>query len=123
MVKAQGGDTRAVDDPGRLPQSKVRVAVAAPRAGYVSAIDALALGKLAIELGAGRTRADQAIDPAAGFVLGTTVGARVAKAETLITIHAATRGLAKHVRARVAEAFSVGSRRPRQRPLVLDRLR
>jgi pyrimidine-nucleoside phosphorylase len=121
LIEAQGGDARVVDDCTRLPQSKVQLAVTAPRAGYVTAIDAYALGVLAIELGAGRTRTDQKIDPAAGFELHATVGDRIAKGATLVTIHARNKALAKGVESRVIQAFSVGSRAPRRRPLVLQR--
>jgi len=121
MVKAQGGDTRAVDDPTRLPRSKVKQRITAPKAGYVTAIDAYALGVLAIELGAGRTRADQKIDPAAGFELAVTVGSRVARGAPLVTVHAASRALAKSVTARVSAALSLGARPARPRRLVLER--
>ena len=122
MVKAQGGDMRAVDDPSRLPRAKVQHVVTASRAGYVTAIDAYALGVLAIELGAGRTRADQAIDAAAGFELAVSVGSRVARGEPLVTVHARSSALAKQVAARASAAFSLGAGPPRRRPVVLERL-
>jgi pyrimidine-nucleoside phosphorylase len=123
IVQAQGGDVRVVDDPSRLPRAKVRIGVPAARAGFVTAIDAYALGQLAIELGAGRTRADQAIEPSAGFELQAVVGSRVGRGDPLITIHAANRALAARVRDRVAAAYVIGRARPRARPLVLERLR
>jgi pyrimidine-nucleoside phosphorylase len=122
MVKAQGGDARVIDDPARLPQSKAKRVVTARRAGYVTAIDAYALGVLAIELGAGRTRADQALDLAAGFELTAPVGARVERGEPLLIIHAKSRALAQRVEGRVVEAFSIGASAPRRRPLVLQRV-
>jgi pyrimidine-nucleoside phosphorylase len=122
MVKAQGGDVRAIDDPSRLPQSKTQLVVTASKSGYVTAIDALALGKLAIELGAGRTRADQKIDPAAGFELQVTVGERVARGGLLVTVHAASPVLAKSVEARVARAFSLGPRAAGKKSSILDRI-
>jgi pyrimidine-nucleoside phosphorylase len=122
MVKAQGGDARVIDDPSRLPQSKVQQVITAQKAGFVTAIDAYALGVLAIELGAGRTRADQKIDPAAGFELAVTVGAQVARGEPLVTVHAKSRDLAKRVSNRVLAAFSLQTKAPRRRALVLDRL-
>jgi pyrimidine-nucleoside phosphorylase len=123
LVKAQGGDPRVVDDPSRLPRSKVQLVVTAGRSGYVAAIDAHALGVLAIELGAGRTRADQAIDPAAGFELSAPVGTRIAKGAPLVTIHAKSRALAQRVEGRVAAAFKLAASAPQRRPLVLERLR
>jgi pyrimidine-nucleoside phosphorylase len=122
MVKAQGGDPRVVDDPEKLPRASVQLALSAARAGYVASIDAYELGVLAIELGAGRTRADQTIDPAAGFELHATVGTRVAQGAPLITIHAKSRALAHRVAPRVAETFTLSRSAPRRGKLVLERL-
>jgi thymidine phosphorylase len=123
LVAAQGGDVRVVDEPSRLPRSKAELVVSAPRAGFVTAIDAYALGALAIELGAGRTRADQTIEPGAGFELRAVVGSRVARGEPLITIHAASKALASRVRDRVAAAYVIGKTAVGPRKLVLERLR
>jgi pyrimidine-nucleoside phosphorylase len=124
MVQAQGGDPRVVDDPSRLPRAKSRLVVEAPRAGFVAAIDAYALGMLAIELGAGRTHAEQQIDAAAGFELWTGVGERVAKGAPLVTIHARDAGACRAVQARVLASFTLRARAPRGRQrLVLARLR
>lgn len=122
MVAAQGGDARVVDEPGRLPQSKARLDVLAAKGGYVGAIDAHALGVLAIELGAGRTRADQAIDHAAGFVLGVAVGERVARGSLLATIHAAHGRAAQLVQGRVQSAFKLAAKPPGSRKIVLERV-
>ncbi len=122
LVKAQGGDVRTIDDPSRLPQSKTKLVVTASRAGFVTAIDAHALGILAIELGAGRTRADQKIDPAAGFELHATLSQPVTRNQPLITLHAASAGLAAQVAARARATFTIGRRPPRKRPAILDRI-
>jgi thymidine phosphorylase len=122
MVRAQGGDARAIDAPARLPRSKVQSKVVAPRAGYVTAIDPYALGVLAIELGAGRTRADQRIDPAAGFELHACVGDELERGAPLVTIHAASRALVRRVDERVRAAFSLGQKKPRRPALILERL-
>ena len=123
LVVAQGGDVRAVDDTARLPRAKFRLDVVAPRAGFVTHIDAYALGLLAIELGAGRTRADQKIDASAGFELHAPVGARVERGARLLTIHAARTALARQVRERAASAIVLRRTAPRARPLVLGRVR
>jgi pyrimidine-nucleoside phosphorylase len=122
MVGAQGGDVRCIDDPTRLPRARAQLALLAPRAGFVTSIDALALGRLAIELGAGRTRADQQLDHGAGFVLHATVGERVTRGAPLLTIHAKSRALAERVRERTGATFRLGPRAPRHRTLVMARI-
>lgn len=123
VVKAQGGDPRAVDEPDRLPRAPVVVDVAAPRAGYVAGIDALALGLTGVAMGAGRTRADQAVDPAVGIVIKAQVGEKVGKGEPLAELHLAHGADAESFRARVRDAWTIGAGKPRARPLVLDVIR
>ena len=79
-----------------------------------SGIDALALGRALVQIGAGRTHPDDALDLGAGIELLTTVGAHVEAGAPLAHIdHNMTEGVPDVVEAFVigAEAVSVpGSR-------------
>jgi pyrimidine-nucleoside phosphorylase len=77
FVAAQGGDPRVVDDLSLLPQAPVTVEVAAPADGWLEAVDAEAVGRVAAALGAGRQRKDDAVDPAVAVELSTKIGDRV----------------------------------------------
>ena len=69
MVAAQGGDARALHDPAAFPalsRAAHTLEVRAAAAGYVADVDALALGRAAVLLGAGRQRIGDAVDFAAG---------------------------------------------------------
>ena len=77
-IEAQGGDARCVRDPWSVfERAPVEVEVAAPRSGYVSACGALAIGRAAMTLGAGRARKQDPVDHAVGVVLVRKVGDRV----------------------------------------------
>jgi pyrimidine-nucleoside phosphorylase len=110
MVHAHGGDVRAVDDPSRLPRAKVRVPILASAGGVVDAIDAHALGLAAVVLGAGRTRADQAVDPGAGILLEVGLGAPVKRGQPLAVVHASRRHQAEEVSERVQNAFRIAQK-------------
>src|SRR5690242_15112237 len=77
MLAAQGGHLER-----GLPDAAVKMPVTAGRAGHVDGIDALEIGLAGIELGAGRVRKEDRIDPAAGFVIEAQVGARVVEGDT-----------------------------------------
>src|SRR5437773_10775643 len=68
MIEIQGGDPRVVDDYDRLPSAPARQAVAAPRAGYVTRLDAGLIGRGSVLLGAGRNQVADPVDPAVGIV-------------------------------------------------------
>jgi pyrimidine-nucleoside phosphorylase len=122
MAKAQGGDPRAIHDPRRLPSTKERVPVTAPSAGFVTAIDALELGLTGVMMGAGRTRADQKVDPAVGIELVKKPGARVAKGEPLALLHVRKKTGTDAWVDRARNAFTIGKKAPRASKLVLERI-
>ena len=122
MVKAHGGDVRVLQSPERLANAKAKIEVVARRAGYVSECAAYTLGMSAIALGAGRTRADQTVDPSAGIELCAQRGERVVRGQPLALIHARTKQLAQGEVERVGQAFRIEDRKPRARPLVLERI-
>jgi thymidine phosphorylase len=96
MVQAQGGDPRVVDDPEAvLPRAPVKLSVPAPRNGYLAAVDAEALGRASGDLGAGRRRRDDPIDPAVGIVFRPKVGDRVERGDEIAVVHARSDDLAE----------------------------
>jgi len=121
MIAAQGGDPRVTDEPGRLPRAPARVPVLAPASGVVTAIDPRALALVALALGAGRTRADQAVDPRVGVELAVTRGGRVERGQPLAFLHVARRAAAEVEGIRAAAAFSLGGRAAAP-PLLLGRV-
>lgn len=87
LVAAQGGDTSVIEDPSRLPRAEHVLEVRAERDGYVSAMDAEAIGRAAMKLGAGRETKQSQIDMAAGIVLRVKVGERVENGTVLAELH------------------------------------
>jgi pyrimidine-nucleoside phosphorylase len=124
MIAAQGGDPRVVRDPQRLllgvgPEV---VRVAAYRTGVVTDVDPLAIGLASVALGAGRARADQAIDPAVGICVDAKPGTQVKAGDTLARLFVRKGSDADSVRERVLSAFALGDEAPVPRPLVLGRV-
>jgi thymidine phosphorylase len=89
MARLHGADVRALEDPRRLPQAAVRGVIRAPGDGWVETVDADAVGRACLLLGAGRRRTDDAIDPSVGVADLVKVGERVESGQRLATVHAA----------------------------------
>ncbi|MBP7228688.1 MAG: thymidine phosphorylase [Longilinea sp.] len=104
LVQAQGGDVRFVDEPQRLPTAPFIELIPAPRAGYVTAMDAREIGETAVTLGAGRARKEDAVDPAVGVVVHHKVGDWVETGQPLFTIHANSREALSAARQRLLAA-------------------
>ncbi|MCC6222438.1 MAG: thymidine phosphorylase [Thermoleophilia bacterium] len=103
-VRAQGGDPREE----ALPRAPVVAAVPAPAAGRVEALSALAIGRAALHLGAGRARKDDRVDPATGVVCLRLLGDAVARGEPLAEVHARTMAAAAAAAVEVAAAYRLG---------------
>jgi pyrimidine-nucleoside phosphorylase len=122
MVQAQGGDPEVVDHPDRLPAAPEVLEVRSPQDGYVQGVDAEAVGRVAMALGAGRARAEDRIDPAVGLTILVKKGARVRRGEVLALVHARTREEGESAVRGVVAAYRFGPTPPPFQPLVHARV-
>jgi pyrimidine-nucleoside phosphorylase len=87
LIAAQGGDRAVIENPGLLPQPRMKLEITSETSGYVTAIDAFEIGLAAKILGAGRTTKDGAIDLSIGIYLNKKIGDAVKSGETLAVFH------------------------------------
>lgn len=104
-VMAQGGDPQVVDHPLMMPRARLKVDLAAPRGGYISAINAMDVGLAAVALGAGRQKKGEPVDHAVGLVLKKKVAERVEAGQPLLTLYANDENRLKEAEAMLLEAY------------------
>jgi pyrimidine-nucleoside phosphorylase len=117
FVRAQGGDADALDD---LPVSDQVREVAAPRGGYVAHFHALAIGRAALSLGAGRQRKGDEVDPGAGVEVLVDVADEVVDGQPVARLYGG-----RHVgraEALVREALEISDEPVDPAPAILDSL-
>jgi thymidine phosphorylase len=114
MVAALGGPHDLLEShPIHLPRAP-HAADVETEEGVVLAVDARAIGLAVIELGGGRTRADQAIDHRVGFSRFAPIGAAVGPHRPLCVVHAADPAAADRAADRLRSAVTI---RPDPHPL------
>ena len=119
MVEAQGGDPKVVDDPRAvLPRADVTVRIRADRTGYLARVDAEAIGRASVSLGAGRVKKGDPVDPAVGIVFSPKVGDRIEESEHLGEVHARAEDAAAEAARRVLAAVELTERAVDPLPLV-----
>src|SRR5688572_2475500 len=89
-ITAQGGDAAIVDDYSLLPQPKETIEVKADRSGFITHMDTYAAGMFTVDLGAGRKKADDVIDYAAGVMFDRRSGEEVRAGDTIARIQLGT---------------------------------
>ncbi|NUP05537.1 MAG: thymidine phosphorylase [Polyangiaceae bacterium] len=119
MIAAQGGYPAVVENPSLLALAPEKVEIKADASGHVAGVNALELGLSAVALGAGRTRADQAVDHGVGIDLQKKAGDEVRPGDVLAIVHA--RNASDVPVARIRSAFTIGEA-PELPPLVLGRI-
>ncbi len=123
IIETQGGDPRVVDDYSRLPSTTGRHLVAAPRAGFVTRLDAEVVGRASVTLGAGRDTIADTIDPAVGILVKAAVGEGVQKGDPVLELHYRDRARLESALHAVADAMTIGEAPPPARALIVGEVR
>lgn len=82
----QGGNISFIKEVEKYPKSKNIAKLKSKTVGYVKSINAFEIGMAGIELGAGRMKHDDIIDPKAGLLFSKKVGDEVNVNDTLVTL-------------------------------------
>jgi thymidine phosphorylase len=119
MIAAQGGDPDAP-----LPTARETHVVPAPADGVVVRLDALAVGRAAWRLGAGRSRKEDPVQAAAGVELHATVGGEVRGGDPLLTLHTDTPEAFGAALAALEGGYDIAPHgsRPPERELIKERI-
>jgi len=119
FITAQGGDPRVAWEDGILPAAEFTADVPALASGYIQGINAEAIGRSVMLLGAGRENIDSRIDLSVGIVLKKKVGDPVKQGEALAVTHANSKERLEQARELVRSAYRIGEIKPPPARLVL----
>ncbi|GBE57155.1 pyrimidine-nucleoside phosphorylase [bacterium BMS3Abin01] len=104
-IEAQGGDSSFMDEPELLPVAGYRSPVTAGETGFVQNVDALAVGRAVLGLGAGRRRKGEAVDHSVGAIINAKVGDRVEAGREIATVYGKTAGQAEQAAQAITRAY------------------
>jgi len=122
MVTNQGGDASVADDPSLLPAASNRVEIFSPCSGTIARLDALAIGRAANLLGAGRLVKEDTIDPAVGVELLSKVGEKVQVGQPLAILHVNDETNLAQARSLVEDAYTIGNEVVTPPALIVERV-
>lgn len=87
MIQVQHGDVSYVDQPEKLPKSRLVKNINAEKSGYVKTVDAREVGESSVMIGAGRTKKGDRIDPAVGIMVRVKIGDKIEEGSRLFDVH------------------------------------
>jgi thymidine phosphorylase len=118
MIRAQGGDPDAP-----LPVGKHEHIVTAPTDGYLTTLDAYAVGVAAWRLGAGRARKEDPVQAGAGILCLAKPGDRVTRGQPLLELRTDTPDAIPAALESLADGYRITDTAPPLTPLVIDTIR
>ncbi|NUM69477.1 MAG: thymidine phosphorylase [Ignavibacteriaceae bacterium] len=107
IIEAQGGDLTHLKDLESYPQSKYKEYVYAGADGYISSIDSYILGRCVIELGGGRLKKEDSIDPKAGIVFYPKIGDKIKKGDLIAVFDTDKKEAIDKVKASILSSIDV----------------
>jgi thymidine phosphorylase len=105
-----------------LPTASVVVAARPERNGFVSSIDARAVGMAVVALGGGRARASDSIDPSVGFSRLAGLGAEASADAPLALVHARSQADAEAATRALIAAYRIGEAPSAPANVVIERI-
>jgi len=122
VIAEQGGNPRVVEDYSLLPSAEHEDSIVAPEDGYVAGLEAEAMGRASMTLGAGRERVDSPIDPAVGLAFEKKVGDAVRAGERICVLYSSDRSRSRRALEMIRAAITLSPEPVTPPPLILGRV-
>jgi pyrimidine-nucleoside phosphorylase len=120
-IELQGGDPTVCDRPEKLLTDGLHECqILSDVDGIVTEIDTFRIGSSMVDLGGGRTNAEDAVDPAVGFCSHVRIGTAIKRGEALGIAHCRSEEKAGKVREKLHSAFKVSSDVPVVKPKLIQ---
>jgi pyrimidine-nucleoside phosphorylase len=120
IIERQGGDPRVIDNYHLMPEAPEEHIIRADIDGFVTELDAGLIGRAVVELGGGRDKVDDEIDPSVGIMIPATVGDAVRAGDPVLRVQYRSEEKLEDALPHLIEAVRIGELpRPRS-PLVID---
>jgi pyrimidine-nucleoside phosphorylase len=116
LVIAQHGDVSTIDNLDKLPKAKFIEPIIAEKSGWVKSVNAREVGETSVQLGAGREKKGDPIDPAVGIMVYAKIGDAIEAGQTLFEIHANNAGKLLQAKERLKNAIDITQDRVERPP-------
>lgn len=119
IVEFQSGDVSFIENPEKYPEPKFKFEVKANRSGFISGMNSFEIGMLGIELGAGRMKYTDSIDPKAGFIFFKKIGDEVKSGEVIAEIRTDIEK-EEYFKQKFLKTIEFDDNKPKSEPLVFN---
>ena len=123
MVAVHGGPKDLLEQPQKYLASAAFIEpVFAGQAGFVEAINCRGIGLSIIDLGGGRTKASDVIDPAVGYSQVLKTGQKVDAKTPIAMVHASSQDALNLAKKKLRACYQIGNSKPKPTSVIIDQL-
>lgn len=122
-IRAQGGDSKIIDNSSLLPHAKYSTALYAPDTGYIAHTDTQKIGHASLLLGAGRSKKEDTIQMGAGIMLSAKRGDYVRKGDLLASLYTDDTDTLSAAKDELLSSYTFSTSEPDAAPLIYDVIR
>lgn len=120
IVKAQGGDISYLKNPEKYPKSKYHKKIKLMNEGYLSFVNTYEIGMAAIDLGAGRLKKEDKIDPKAGIIFNYKIGDKISKEDVIAEVFSDSKEKIKLAENRILKAVRLSNKKVKSPNLIKE---
>ena len=118
MVKYQGGNTQDIENYNQLHKPKFSNNLIADDSGYIQSIDTYKIGLSTIELGCGRKKTTDIVDPTAGIQFDKKIGDKVNKDDTILKFFSSDSNKLLAAETLLKECFQIGEEKVEHKLII-----
>ncbi len=122
MVEMHGGQYQALTKYSLMGKATDNYILTAPRTGYISSINALAVGKAALALGAGRSYKNAPIDKTAGVKFLNVAGDYVSEGDEIGILYSSSDAPMEKIASELEKAVQITFEKPERKDAVIGRI-
>ena len=120
LVQEQGGDVSLIENPEKYPQSRFHQVILSKKNGFIASIDALKVGLLAMEIGAGRKKMSDPIDYTAGIIVRKKIGEQANVGDPMFELFYSKAISKDYLQQQIDELVTTRDDYPEKLPLILS---
>ena len=123
-IELQNGDPKVCDAPESLfDNDLIKVEIRSNHAGFIEEVDALAIGESIVQIGGGRTKAEDKIDHAVGYSCDRKIGDEITENETLGVLYCRNQDQAHEINETLQTAYKISDEKPTELQLIKEIVR
>lgn len=120
MVTLQGGCSDYIFDTTLFTRAAYECEITAWESGYISHMNAEGIGAVCVELGAGRLRKEDVIDPSAGIILHKKTGDRIEMGEKIAVLYCSDEKLFENAKQQFVKSVKIGNEKKDKLSVLIE---